>query len=60
MVVCLGNITELTSMKTNVFVQKDSSAVKEALDQLSEIGWAKKWSSQPYVSRRTVSVHYKC
>ena len=36
-------------------VQKDSDAVKEALDQLSEIGWAKRWSSQPYVSRRTVS-----
>ncbi|KAL5703814.1 hypothetical protein ACHQM5_022320 [Ranunculus cassubicifolius] len=33
--------------------QKDSDAVKEALDQLSEIGWAKKWKSQPYVSRRT-------
>jgi hypothetical protein len=41
------------------FVQKDSNAVKEALDQLSEIGWAKKWSSQPYVSRRTVSLHCK-
>lgn len=38
------------------FVQKDSDAVKEALDQLGEIGWAKKWSSQPYVSRRTVSL----
>ncbi|OMP02514.1 Plant specific mitochondrial import receptor subunit TOM20 [Corchorus olitorius] len=28
-------------------VQEDSDAVKEALDQLSEVGWAKKWSSQP-------------
>lgn len=37
------------------FPQKDSNAVKEALDQLSEVGWAKRWSSQPYVSRRTVS-----
>ncbi|XVF15074.1 hypothetical protein REPUB_Repub09cG0118000 [Reevesia pubescens] len=36
--------------------KKDSVAVKEALDQLSEIGWAKKWSSQPYVSRRTTSI----
>ncbi|XP_034689519.1 uncharacterized protein LOC117917379 isoform X1 [Vitis riparia] len=39
---------------------KDSNAVKEALDQLREVGWAKKWSSQPYVSRRMVSPHYKC
>ncbi|XP_022773857.1 uncharacterized protein LOC111316107 isoform X1 [Durio zibethinus] len=36
--------------------KKDSGAVKEALDQLSEVGWAKKWSSQPYVSRRTTSL----
>ncbi|CAO2828248.1 unnamed protein product [Amaranthus hypochondriacus] len=36
--------------------KKDSDAVKEALDQLSEIGWAKRWSSQPYVSRRTTSL----
>ncbi|KAK8652760.1 hypothetical protein V6N13_126785 [Hibiscus sabdariffa] len=36
--------------------KKDSDAVKEALDQLSQIGWAKKWSSQPYVSRRTTSL----
>lgn len=43
-----------------MFVQKKSDAVKVALDQLSEVGWAKKWSSQPYVSRRTVSLHYKC
>lgn len=39
------------------YLQKDSTAVKEALDQLSEVGWAKQWSSQPYVSRRTVSLH---
>ncbi|KAK6287439.1 hypothetical protein POUND7_013618 [Theobroma cacao] len=36
--------------------EKDSGAVKEALDQLSEVGWAKKWCSQPYVSRRTTSL----
>ncbi|GMI86634.1 hypothetical protein like AT2G21960 [Hibiscus trionum] len=36
--------------------KKDSDAVKEALDQLTQIGWAKKWSSQPYVSRRTTSL----
>lgn len=35
-------------------MQKDGDAVKEALDQLSQAGWAKKWSSQPYVSCRTV------
>ncbi|KAK7399472.1 hypothetical protein VNO78_10655 [Psophocarpus tetragonolobus] len=37
-------------------VKKDSEAVKEALHQLSEVGWTKKWSSQPYVSRRTTSL----
>lgn len=40
----------------SAIAKKDSNAVKEALDQLSEIGWAKKWSSQPYVSRRTTSL----
>lgn len=41
--------------------QKDSSGVKEALDRLSEEGWAKKWSSQPYMSRRTVYIEaYPC
>ncbi|PQM36098.1 uncharacterized protein Pyn_20957 [Prunus yedoensis var. nudiflora] len=40
----------------SAIAKKDSSAVKEALDQLSEVGWAKKWSSQPYVSRRTTSL----
>lgn len=37
-------------------VQKDSDAVKEALDQLREAGWAKQWASQPNISRRTVSI----
>ncbi|KAH0929604.1 hypothetical protein HID58_015331 [Brassica napus] len=36
--------------------KKDSSGVKEALDRLGEEGWAKKWSSQPYMSRRTVYI----
>jgi hypothetical protein len=36
--------------------KKDSNGVKEALDKLSEEGWAKKWSSQPYLSRRTTSL----
>ncbi|XP_057750634.1 uncharacterized protein LOC130969073 isoform X2 [Arachis stenosperma] len=40
----------------SAITKKDSNAVKEALDQLSEVGWAKKWSSQPYVSRRTTSL----
>ncbi|CAD6259368.1 unnamed protein product [Miscanthus lutarioriparius] len=35
---------------------KSSDDVKEALDQLRELGWAKRWSSQPYVSRRTTSL----
>jgi hypothetical protein len=38
-----------------VVLQKSSGDVKEALDQLRELGWAKRWSSQPYVSRRTIS-----
>ncbi|PON58744.1 Transmembrane protein [Parasponia andersonii] len=40
----------------SAIAKKDSTSVKEALDQLSELGWAKKWSSQPYVSRRTTSL----
>ncbi|KAG8642918.1 uncharacterized protein LOC110628197 [Manihot esculenta] len=40
----------------SAIAKKDSDAVKEALDQLREDGWAQKWSSQPYVSRRTTSV----
>ncbi|KAI0494683.1 hypothetical protein KFK09_024826 [Dendrobium nobile] len=36
--------------------KKDSDAVKDALDQLNGAGWARKWSSQPYVSRRTTSL----
>lgn len=36
--------------------KKDSQSVKEALDQLSEVGWAKSWSSQPYASRRMTSL----
>ncbi|KAL5751811.1 hypothetical protein ACOSQ2_022318 [Xanthoceras sorbifolium] len=40
----------------SAIAKKDSNAVKEALDQLREVGWAKKWSSQPYVSRRTTSL----
>ncbi|KAK0607169.1 hypothetical protein LWI29_010669 [Acer saccharum] len=40
----------------SAIAKKDSNAVKEALDQLSEVGWAKKWSSQPYVSCRTTSL----
>ncbi|XP_015691728.2 uncharacterized protein LOC102705433 isoform X2 [Oryza brachyantha] len=36
--------------------KKDGEEVKQALDQLRELGWAKRWSSQPYVSRRTTSL----
>lgn len=46
---------DFTSLESAI-AKKDSDAVKEALNQLSEIGWAKKWSSQPYVSRRTTSL----
>ncbi|XP_056696498.1 uncharacterized protein [Spinacia oleracea] len=37
-------------------MQKDSDGVKDALDQLSEVGWAKRWSSQPRISRRSTSL----
>ncbi|XP_054821245.1 uncharacterized protein LOC129320090 isoform X2 [Prosopis cineraria] len=40
----------------SAIAQKDSNAVKVVLDQLNEVGWAKKWSSQPYVSCRTTSL----
>ncbi|KAH8507884.1 hypothetical protein H0E87_010145 [Populus deltoides] len=40
----------------SALAKKDSNAVKGALDQLREVGWAKRWSSQPYVSRRTTSL----
>ncbi|KAH7683550.1 FtsH protease domain-like protein [Dioscorea alata] len=46
---------DLTSLEAAI-AKKDSDAVKETLDQLSQVGWAKKWSSQPYVSRRTTSL----
>ncbi|KAI3981156.1 hypothetical protein MKX01_032296 [Papaver californicum] len=36
--------------------KKDSDSAKEALDKLREDGWAKNWSSQPYVSRRMTSL----
>jgi hypothetical protein len=45
-------------MVSCVVVQKDSEEAKQALDQLKELGWAKRWSSQPYMSRRTVSGCY--
>nr|GEV82977.1 transmembrane protein [Tanacetum cinerariifolium]GEV82980.1 transmembrane protein [Tanacetum cinerariifolium] len=40
----------------SAITKKDSDAVKEALNQLSETGWAKKWNSQPYLSRRSTSL----
>ncbi|KAH6791337.1 transmembrane protein [Perilla frutescens var. frutescens] len=40
----------------SAIAKKDSDGVKGALDQLREVGWAKNWSSQPYVSRRTTSL----
>uniref|UniRef100_A0A453DA40 Peptidase M41 domain-containing protein n=1 Tax=Aegilops tauschii subsp. strangulata TaxID=200361 RepID=A0A453DA40_AEGTS len=36
--------------------KKDSQEARQALDQLKELGWAKRWSSQPYMSRRTTSL----
>ncbi|SPT20550.1 unnamed protein product [Triticum aestivum] len=36
--------------------KKDSQEARQALDQLKEVGWAKRWSSQPYMSRRTTSL----
>ncbi|KAL9300243.1 putative peptidase M41 [Arabidopsis thaliana] len=46
---------DLSSLESAIN-KKDSNGVKEALDKLSEEGWAKKWSSQPYLSRRTTSL----
>ncbi|KAL6993090.1 hypothetical protein U1Q18_011209 [Sarracenia purpurea var. burkii] len=46
---------DLTTLESAI-AKKDSDAVKEALDQLTEVGWAKKWSSQPYVSCRMTSL----
>ncbi|KAK6150504.1 hypothetical protein DH2020_015436 [Rehmannia glutinosa] len=46
---------DFTTLESAI-AKKDSDSVKEALDQLREVGWAKKWSSQPYVSRRTTSL----
>ncbi|GMN33489.1 hypothetical protein TIFTF001_004192 [Ficus carica] len=40
----------------SAIAKNDSTGVKEALDQLNEVGWAKIWGSQPYVSRRTTSL----
>ncbi|XP_075494049.1 uncharacterized protein LOC142531710 [Primulina tabacum] len=40
----------------SAIAKKDSDEVKKELDQLTEIGWAKRWSSQPYVSRRSTSL----
>lgn len=45
---------------TDILLQKDTDTVKEALDLLNQAGWANKWSSQPYVSRRTVSPPLQC
>ncbi|PSS36728.1 ATP-dependent zinc metalloprotease [Actinidia chinensis var. chinensis] len=46
---------DFTTLESAI-AKNNSGAVKEALDQLSEVGWAKKWSSQPYVSRRMTSL----
>ncbi|XP_022971726.1 uncharacterized protein LOC111470395 [Cucurbita maxima] len=50
-----ASTVDLTALQSAID-KKDSNAVKEALDQLREVGWAKKWSSQPYVSRRTTTL----
>ncbi|XP_038900620.1 uncharacterized protein LOC120087791 isoform X2 [Benincasa hispida] len=50
-----ASTVDLTALQSAID-KKDSNAVKEALDQLRELGWAKKWSSQPYVSRRTTTL----
>lgn len=46
---------DFTSLDSAI-AKKDSDAVREALDQLREVGWAKQWGSQPYVSRRMTSL----
>lgn len=47
-----GVATSLKGLEAAI-VAKDGDAAKEALDQLNQVGWAQKWNSQPYVSRRT-------
>eukprot|EP01018_Ginkgo_biloba_P038331 Gb_05471 [translate_table: standard] len=44
--------TDLKALEAAI-AAKDGDAVKEALDHLNQVGWAQKWNSQPYVSRRT-------
>ncbi|GER48982.1 2-hydroxychromene-2-carboxylate isomerase [Striga asiatica] len=46
---------DFTTLESAI-AEKDSDGVKVALDELREGGWAKKWSSQPYISRRTTSL----
>ncbi|KAG0499627.1 hypothetical protein HPP92_004318 [Vanilla planifolia] len=50
-----GPGVNLEALETAI-AKKDSDAVKATLDQLNVAGWAKKWSSQPYVSRRMTSL----
>ncbi|XP_057824009.2 uncharacterized protein LOC131036194 isoform X2 [Cryptomeria japonica] len=47
-----GVDTDLKNLEAAI-IAKDGDSVKEAMDQLNQIGWAKIWNSQPYVSRRT-------
>ena len=57
---CNASVTFCLILFSSIdMLQKESDAVKEVLDQLSEVGWAKRWSSQPYVSRRTVSLNWE-
>ncbi|GAV71426.1 hypothetical protein CFOL_v3_14920 [Cephalotus follicularis] len=46
---------DLNTLRSAI-AKKDSDAVKDALNKLSQVGWAKRWSSQPYVSRRPTSL----
>ncbi|CAN6477855.1 unnamed protein product [Victoria cruziana] len=46
---------DLKTLETAI-QSKNTDAIRSALDQLNEAGWAKKWRSQPYVSRRSTSL----
>ncbi|XP_031492756.1 uncharacterized protein LOC116259204 isoform X2 [Nymphaea colorata] len=53
----LTSVQEIDLKALETAIQsKNTDAVRSALDQLNEVGWAKKWRSQPYVSRRPTSL----
>ncbi|KAJ7561081.1 hypothetical protein O6H91_03G013200 [Diphasiastrum complanatum] len=52
-----GGNTALLKALQDAIALKDTDAVKKALDQLKQAGWAKQWSSLPNPSCRTTYIH---